>query len=123
MKKVDIGMYPMWLRPYIESEMTMAREHGDGIKELQVILNQMIRHDPIAKILFFSTVEGIRQRFKIQALEQEILQLRAQVANQNFSKKEILALKACAAQKMSEPTPEEEAEWDQALEDNYGSSQ
>ena len=39
-----------------------------------------------------------------------------------FTKREIDALKACAAEKMNEPTPEEVELWDDALYDPYGDS-
>lgn len=40
-----------------------------------------------------------------------------------FTKEEIQALKACAKQKMSEPTPEQEEEWERdALDDQWGDS-
>jgi hypothetical protein len=39
-----------------------------------------------------------------------------------FTKEEIQALKACAKQKISEPTPEEENSWDEALYDPWGDS-
>jgi hypothetical protein len=40
-----------------------------------------------------------------------------------FTKEEILALKVCAKEKLAEPTPEQEEEWERdTLDDQWGDS-
>ena len=108
MHRPDINEYPPWLQEYIKRPMVRAMKDDENcINELKMVF-AVKRTDPFAKVLFAVSVELIELQFEVWRLREEVEKRRIVLGSVTFNKREIAALKACAAQKMSEPTPEEE---------------
>jgi hypothetical protein len=124
MRKPDINDYPKWLHSHIQEPMARSTgaEEQNCQNELLVIYDES-RRNPLAKVLFAMVIEIIRMQFQMWSLYQRVLKAEERrFIPGNFTKEEIQALKACAKQKMSESTPEEEASWEEALDDPWGGS-
>lgn len=96
MRQPDINDYPEWLHEYIKTELYHSGDKdANCMNELQMAFTRK-RIDPVAKLLFYLSVEVIRQKFTIWTLKQLVF------ASREFTKEEIQALKICAAEKIAQ---------------------
>lgn len=119
MRRPDINDYPPWLRSYIQQPMSRSTNPDENCMNELLQIYSVKRTDSFAKVLFSFSVELIRLQFEVWRLQAAVEKRHIILDKVSFSEKEIAALKACAAQKMSEPTPEQEASWDEALDDQF----
>ena len=91
--KPELTYYPKWLRKYICYDYLSCG--GDAIFDLKdseenlAEVYSQSKNDPIASVVFWAVIAGIRNKFKIYDLEKEIEQMRSEINELKKTRKHI----------------------------------